>query len=287
MLSELPFFEAFRERRPLVAVDPVVNVVYPPIKEFRNFSAAERKALEDIFAKRLQAQAETLSKYGRHNAPLLPRIHGTLPKPYTNSNDDEDGMFGGGGGGFGGGGGGFGGGGFGGGGGAFGGGGFGGGGSVSGGSSFGTFSNAGTSKMKNRPKMLRRTDLSKEMLEKCLDCLPEYDGVKVEFKIPEFDIDNIDLQRIQSDSSYKEQLQKQVVHMQHADRNDFLNSWYYPTVPLEAHHRHREFVNYLMTSTPASKFDVAVLSDILAGDMYLDKFQDLLRYITQPYWLVH
>lgn len=61
--------------------------------------------------------------------------------------------------------------------------------------------------------------------------------------------------------------------MQHADRNDSLNSWYYPTVSVETHHRHRELVKYLMS---ASKFDITVLSDILAGDMYLDKFQDLL-----------
>ena len=64
--------------------------------------------------------------------------------------------------------------------------------------------------------------------------------------------------------------------MQHADRNDFLNSWYYPTVPIETHHRHRELVKYLMTT---SKFEIGVLSDILAGDMYLDKFQDLLRFV--------
>eukprot|EP00026_Physarum_polycephalum_P002876 Phypoly_transcript_02885.p1 GENE.Phypoly_transcript_02885~~Phypoly_transcript_02885.p1 ORF type:complete len:652 (+),score=124.85 Phypoly_transcript_02885:125-2080(+) len=111
------------------------------------------------------------------------------------------------------------------------------------------------------------------MLEKCMDCHPEYDGVKVEFKIPEFELYNIDIQRIGKETTYKDQLQKQVVQMQHADRHDFLNSWYYPTVPIETHHRHRELVKYLMT---ASKFDIGVLSDILAGDMYLDKFQDLL-----------
>lgn len=51
--------------------------------------------------------------------------------------------------------------------------------------------------------VLGRTDLSKEMLEKCMDCLPEYDGVKVEFKIPEFELYNIDLQRLGNDPTYK------------------------------------------------------------------------------------
>ncbi len=46
---------------------------------------------------------------------------------------------------------------------------------------------------------------------------------------------------------------------------------------METHQRHREYgVNYLMTSTHASKFDISILSEILAGDMFLDKFQDLL-----------
>lgn len=36
-----------------------------------------------------------------------------------------------------------------------------------------------------------------------MDCLPDYDGVKVEFKIPEFDVDNIDLQKLGSGQEYK------------------------------------------------------------------------------------
>lgn len=116
----------------------------------------DRAALEQIFAKRLAAQADTLKMYQRHNAPLLPRIHGTLPKPYSGNSDGD--MFGGGGsfGSFGGGGGGFGG--FGGGGGTFGGGGgspyssgtFGGGGSfISGSGTLGA-----SPKIKVKPKML-------------------------------------------------------------------------------------------------------------------------------------
>ena len=40
-----------------------------------------------------------------------------------------------------------------------------------------------------------------------MDCLPEYDGVKVEFKIPEFELYNIDLQRIGNEATYRGMIQ--------------------------------------------------------------------------------
>ena len=44
------------------------------------------------------------------------------------------------------------------------------------------------------------------MIAECMDCSGEIDGKRVEFKIPDFDIDTLDLGKLKSDSKYLEQV---------------------------------------------------------------------------------
>lgn len=40
------------------------------------------------------------------------------------------------------------------------------------------------------------------MISSCMDCPGEVDGSKVDFNTPEFDIDNVDVQRLAGDHGY-------------------------------------------------------------------------------------
>jgi hypothetical protein len=66
------------------------------------------------------------------------------------------------------------------------------------------------------------------MISACMDCSAEIDGKRVEFKVPELELEQADLGKIANDPKYNETIRQNFRHLNTADRNDDLNSWYHP-----------------------------------------------------------
>lgn len=71
------------------------------------------------------------------------------------------------------------------------------------------------------------------MISSCMDCPGEVDGKRVEFKIPDYDVETTVISKIQSDPKLREQMRITLRQIQYSERNDYLNSWFFPTLPKE------------------------------------------------------
>ena len=85
--------------------------------------------------------------------------------------------------------------------------------------------NASMLRSKNtKNKYTRRGDLTAPMISACMDCPAEIEGKRVEFRVPEFDLDSIEISKV-NDPKYIDQCKIQLRNIQYQDRNDDLNSW--------------------------------------------------------------
>ncbi|EGG24743.1 hypothetical protein DFA_02987 [Cavenderia fasciculata] len=125
---------------------------------------------------------------------------------------------------------------------------------------------------------LRRTDLTPEQLKGCLDCPAKVGGQNVNFKIPIHDI-IFDFNRLKTDPSYAPVIINQFRTLNTADRHNPHFSWYNPLVTSSTHQKHRDDIDQIITSQhriTKDSLDYSNISEILYGNMYLDKFSDLL-----------
>lgn len=71
------------------------------------------------------------------------------------------------------------------------------------------------------------------MISSCMDCPGEVEGKRVEFKIPDYDVENIPISKLLTDSKLRDQTKTTLRQIQYSDRNDYLCSWFFPTLPKE------------------------------------------------------
>jgi len=132
----------------------------------------------------------------------------------------------------------------------------------------------GTRGKSSKNKALRRSDLTGPMLASCMDCPGEIDGKRVEFRIPEFDIESIDLNRLKEDAKYNDQIRQNVRSVHSSDRYDSLNSWYHPTIPKDVHIKYRSQVEEIIRGN-SKNFTLEHLAQVFSSGMFLDRLQDL------------
>ena len=71
---------------------------------------------------------------------------------------------------------------------------------------------------------LGRQDLTAGMISASMDCSSEIDGKRVEFRVPEFDLETIDITKL-NDIKYIDQCKTNLRTVLTCERNDELNSW--------------------------------------------------------------
>ncbi|EGC30806.1 hypothetical protein DICPUDRAFT_4465, partial [Dictyostelium purpureum] len=125
---------------------------------------------------------------------------------------------------------------------------------------------------------LRRTDLSAKLIQENCDCpTNKVGGQTVEFNVPYYDV-YFEYSKL-SDPSYQQSLSTNLKVFHYGGRHNHLFSWYHPLVPPEEHQKHKEEIDFIIMSQQRitkDKLNIQNISDILYGDMYLDKFSDLL-----------
>jgi len=132
-------------------------------------------------------------------------------------------------------------------------------------------------------KALRRTDLTGAMISACMDCPSEIDGKRVEFRIPDFDIDVIDIGKLRdpNDTKYIEKCRLSIRQIQYGDRNDYLNSWYYPAMAKETSLKSREKLDFIMKSIRLDKMEILHLEKIFSTGIATDHFQEILTELRK------
>ncbi|KAF2070855.1 hypothetical protein CYY_007826 [Polysphondylium violaceum] len=125
---------------------------------------------------------------------------------------------------------------------------------------------------------LRRLDLGLKQIQDHFDCPSRIGGVSVDFEVPNHDV-SFEFDRLFSDPAYQGIVMNQLRSLRTEDRYNYLYSWYHPLVPPEEHQKHKEEIDFIIMSQhriTKDKIGIQNISDILYGDMYLDKFSDLL-----------
>ncbi|KYQ93311.1 hypothetical protein DLAC_05978 [Tieghemostelium lacteum] len=138
-------------------------------------------------------------------------------------------------------------------------------------------SNQKSTAMSFKNDHLRRTDLTPKQITDNYDCPVKISGVPVQFKVPDHDL-HFELHKLYNDPGYPSILMNQLKTFHTSDRHDHLYSWYHPLVN-EEHQKHKEEIDFIIMTQHRStkdKLNIQNISDILYGDMYLDKFSDLL-----------
>ncbi|KAN0034841.1 hypothetical protein ACTFIV_001374 [Dictyostelium citrinum] len=125
---------------------------------------------------------------------------------------------------------------------------------------------------------LRRTDLTSKQIHDNYDCPTRVSGMPVKFLVPHYDV-VFEPSKCIPDSTYQQNLIQQLKVFHYGGRHNELYSWYHPMVPPEEHQKHKEEIDFIIMSQQRitkDKLNIQNISDILYGDMYLDKFSDLL-----------
>jgi len=125
---------------------------------------------------------------------------------------------------------------------------------------------------------LRRLDIGSKQIQEHFDCPSRIGGVSVDFEVPNHDV-SFEFNRLFSDPAYQGIVMNQLRSLRTEDRYNHLYSWYHPLVPPEEHQKHKEEIDFIIMSQhriTKDKIGIQNISDILYGDMYLDKFSDLL-----------
>ncbi|KAN0055710.1 hypothetical protein ACTA71_011593 [Dictyostelium dimigraforme] len=125
---------------------------------------------------------------------------------------------------------------------------------------------------------LRRTDLTSKQIHDNYDCATRVCGLPVKFLVPHYDV-VFEPTKCIPDSTYQQNLIQQLKVFHYGGRHNQLYSWYHPMVPPEEHQKHKEEIDFIIMSQQRitkDKLNIQNISDILYGDMYLDKFSDLL-----------
>jgi len=109
----------------------------------------------------------------------------------------------------------------------------------------------------------------------------EIDGIQIEFNIPDFELDFLDVGRVPEDLLYAEQVGQQVKQIQYAHRRDDLNAFHYPMKSGTVADQQQRAVLLCQLATSGSGLDLALLTQLIVNrHLYLDKFQELLE--TEP-----
>jgi hypothetical protein len=93
------------------------------------------------------------------------------------------------------------------------------------------------------------------MISSCMDSPSEINGKRVEFKIPDFDIDIPDIINKLKERKSGEQYKLGIRQVQHSDQNDPLNAWYHPTIPAAVHVKHRQELDQIISSSEKLTLD--------------------------------
>eukprot|EP01104_Vermistella_antarctica_P015524 TRINITY_DN5119_c0_g1_i2.p1 TRINITY_DN5119_c0_g1~~TRINITY_DN5119_c0_g1_i2.p1 ORF type:complete len:1054 (+),score=288.90 TRINITY_DN5119_c0_g1_i2:305-3466(+) len=203
--------------------------------------------IQKHFVRQLERFVDRQRVYGHGNVPLIPRMHGTFPRP------------------------------------------------VEGGTSL-SYMFAMEERNKNKPRELRRMDLTRAEIAAYMDCPAEIDDMAVEFNVPPFDVYNtidlglmIDEDRLSGGTKKRKGtgdgaealLHKQKIYMLEfksqldkldSHRFDKFYSWYHPKIDEDEHDKYRKHLDDIMVRC-GDEFTVDDFRELLSGDLFLDHFQ--------------
>lgn len=129
---------------------------------------------------------------------------------------------------------------------------------------------------------LRRLDFSEAELKQSNDCEDMEQNKPVLFKIPDFDIGQLDFYMLEKyPVSYIRFLQVLLTRMDHAKRYSDLTSWYYPKVPQNKHHDDLKalcaMISDKMALDPIKQITPTILKSVFQTNALLDTFAKWLQ----------
>lgn len=135
--------------------------------------------------------------------------------------------------------------------------------------------------IKCRNDVLRRTDLEPDQIITTHLNSNNIDEIDIQFSIPNYDISELDYNKLCKDQQYKNNMKKNVLRLCFHDINYPLYSWYYPTRKNEKTDKSNIIKELLKNTKENQKYSLEDLKDILTNDMYTDEFENMLNHVIE------